>query len=382
MKMEACKSGRCIMCGRMLQNPVYSMEHVPSLVQNMAESKQDALDQKVDLLLYQCAFCGLVQFDCEPVYYYKDVVRAGGLSAHMRELRRTQFDHLVKDYHLEGGKIVEIGCGKGEFLSVLQEYDVSAYGIETDGNLVECARTSGINVDQVYSDDNWQDERGPFDAFISFNYLEHQPDPNLLVRGIYQNTTENAIGLVTVPSFEYFIEKGAYYEFMRDHIAYYTEQSLKLLFENNGFEILETSRVDGDTTQVIVRKRKALNLPDFNGQQETIEQKINTYLTENNIQRYAIWGASHQGLTLLSTLNLVKDAEYIVDSAPHKWNKYSPVSGLLIRKPEDFYQDDVELVIIMAPTFAREISNNIVKNCNIKNILAIRDADVVNMMEY
>ena len=39
------------------------------------------------LHLRQCSGCGLVQFDCEPVAYYRDVIRAGGGSSTMRELR-------------------------------------------------------------------------------------------------------------------------------------------------------------------------------------------------------------------------------------------------------------------------------------------------------
>ena len=45
--------------------------------------------------------CGLVQFDCEPVEYYRDVIRAGGFSKTMVELRRYQYRNLIKNYDLE-----------------------------------------------------------------------------------------------------------------------------------------------------------------------------------------------------------------------------------------------------------------------------------------
>lgn len=59
-------------------------------------------DKGVTLHLRQCSGCGLVQFDCEPVPYYRDVIRAGGGSSTMRELRTTQYRHLIETYHLEG----------------------------------------------------------------------------------------------------------------------------------------------------------------------------------------------------------------------------------------------------------------------------------------
>ena len=43
----------------------------------------------------------------------------------------------------------------------------------------------------------------PFDVFLSFNFLEHQPDPVSMLRCMHHNLTDGGIGLITVPSFEY-----------------------------------------------------------------------------------------------------------------------------------------------------------------------------------
>ena len=40
--------------------------------------------------------CGLVQFDCDPVDYYRDVIRAGGFPKTMVELRRYQYKNLIE----------------------------------------------------------------------------------------------------------------------------------------------------------------------------------------------------------------------------------------------------------------------------------------------
>ena len=84
-------------------------------------------------------------------------------------------------------------------------------------------------------DENTKIEGAPFDVFLSFNFLEHQPNPNDMLNGIYNNLSENGMGLITVPSFEYILENDGYYELIRDHIAYYTFDTLRFLLEKNGF---------------------------------------------------------------------------------------------------------------------------------------------------
>ena len=60
-----------------------------------------------------------------------------------------------------------------------------------------------------------------------------------MLQCIYNNLTENGVGLITVPSLEYILKYDGYYELIKDHIAYYSEESLKFLFQKNGFEILK-----------------------------------------------------------------------------------------------------------------------------------------------
>ena len=272
----------CILCNKKLNNKIYSLKKMPAFVQNMSNSPE-AENDSIDLDLYECDSCSLIQFSCEPVYYYKDVIRAVGLSETLRELRKEQYLNLINKYELKDKKIWEVGCGGGEFLGLWNQFDVKAFGVENNELLVDKALKENLNVVRGYVDEKYLDINGPFDAFTSFNYLEHQPKPSEWVKGIYNNLNEGAVGLLTVPSFEYFIEKASYYEFMRDHIAYYTETSLKNLFLLNGFEVLEIGRFNGDTTYIIVRKRNNTIIPDFDKQKSYLENRINDYARERNV---------------------------------------------------------------------------------------------------
>lgn len=100
MKQEQNRGKRChcIVCGAELgTKPLLEMAHMPASAQKIPLTKEEAENEAVDLRLFQCPGCGLVQFDCEPVDYYRDVIRSGGYSTTMVELRTRQYRHLIEN---------------------------------------------------------------------------------------------------------------------------------------------------------------------------------------------------------------------------------------------------------------------------------------------
>ena len=116
-----------------------SFSGMPASAQHIPKREELGSDRPWDLSLYACPDCGLLQFDCEPVDYYRDVIRAVGLSETMRELRRRDYRYLTEELSLSGGRFIECGCGRGEFLEVLKEFPVSIYGTEADKSNAEAA---------------------------------------------------------------------------------------------------------------------------------------------------------------------------------------------------------------------------------------------------
>lgn len=349
----------CIVCGNSLKNQsILVCKNMPSSAQDLLDATQLNNESGIDLNLCQCSKCGLVQFDCEPVHYYKDVIRAGGYSTTMVELRKAEYTHLIEKYKLFGKKFIEIGCGQGEFLQILSEFPVKTFGIENKIELVDKAKSKGLNVTQNFAlDDSVVIYGGPFDVFLSFNFLEHQPFPNKMISCIYNNLVDGGYGLITVPSFEYILEHKSYYELLRDHIAYYTENTLRFLFEKNGFNVLEMSRINRDTIEVIVQKRPQTDISGLLNNFSCLKQEMHNYLTDiiDKKEKIAVWGASHQGFTTISTLEIGKYISYIIDSAPFKQGKYSPASHLKIVSPDYFFGDPVQNILIIAPGYTDEI---------------------------
>ena len=319
---------RCIACGAPLwETPLLTLDDMPASAQHMPDKENVEQDQGLTLDLCQCMGCGLVQFDCEPVDYYRDVIRAGGFSRTMVELRRRQYRHLIETYHLEGKRFIEVGCGQGEFLKVLSEFPVEACGIEHDPKLVAAAQAQGLKVSQGFTEtEDTVFPDGLYDVFLSFNFLEHQPHPNTMLQAIYRNLEDDAMGLITVPSFEYIMDHDSYYELIRDHIAYYTFDTLLPLLERNGFQGRECEVLNRDTLSVIVKKRPQLETENLVDAYVCVRRELEAYTKYLRAwdKRAAIWGASHQGFTLAATTALGRYASYIIDSAPFKQGKFAP----------------------------------------------------------
>ena len=99
----------CILCRKQIPDkPIFKLENAPASAQNIPDKEGRRKDKGMELRLYQCSHCGLVQFDCEPVGYYRDVIRSGGYSTTMADLRTSQYKHLIDTYHLEGKKFLHV----------------------------------------------------------------------------------------------------------------------------------------------------------------------------------------------------------------------------------------------------------------------------------
>lgn len=365
----------CILCGEPLPNESFlSLHGMPSCAQNIPGQDSFYKDVGMDLNLFQCRSCGLVQLDCDPVPYYRDVIRAGGGTKTMTDLRRAQYGHFIDKCSLVGKRILEVGCGQGEFLEMLKGFNVHGFGIENNQALVDLATRKGLSVYRDFAEDGGHALQGaPYDAFMQFNFIEHQPDPNGMVRCIRENLVPMGVGLVTAPSFEY-IRNDCVYEVMRDHLAYYSERTLSFLFEKNGFDVIERGIVNKDTVYVIVRRQECLTHDTFKTNYEQIKSALNLFVDKMTAsgRRLSFWGASHQCFTAASFLSSPEKVESIVDSAKFKQGKFSPASHIPIVAPEKFFASPSDALLILAPGYTDEIAAAVTSRTTAVRLFALR----------
>jgi len=353
---------RCRVCAKPLsETRLLQFKNMPKAAQFLPDAETLAQDQGVDLDVYQCVGCGLVQISNEPVSYYKEVVRAAAFSEEMKAFRRQQFSTFVQEYALQGKKLIEIGCGRGEYLALLQEAGVNAYGLEASEISVRQCVEDGLQVACGYIDrEDCTLKEGTFDAFATLNFLEHWPDPNASLSGIAHNLCEGGIGLVEVPNFDMILRKNLFTEFISDHIFYFTRETLETTLRLNGFEVIKCSEIWYDyILSVVVRKRSASDVSSFDLTRQQLKTEIHDYIRQCGSKGVAIWGAGHQALATIALLGLAGEIKYVVDSASFKQNKFTPASHIPIVAPEHLNSDPVGAIIVMAASYSDEVAKNV-----------------------
>ena len=371
------KIKNCRVCGhKFFVDLLLKYNNMPKAAQFMPDEKSLKNETGVDLEVCQCSRCGLVQLSNSPVPYYREVIRASAVSEEMKYFRQKQFSDFIQKYSLKNKKIVEIGCGKGEFLFIMQKFADQSFGLEFSEQSVSDCKKMGLKVFPGYIETaDYKINNGPFDAFFILNFLEHLPEPNATLEGIYNNLTGDGIGLVEVPNFNMILQKKLFPEFIGDHLFYFTKDTLGSTLGLNGFEILECKVQWYDyIISAIVRKRKKTDLSDFHNYQAKLKNEIEKYLLNFKNKKVAIWGASHQALAILSLLNLGGRIEYVIDSAKFKQGKYTPATHIPIVAPEKLSSDPVDAIIVMAAGYSDEVANIIRQKFDKKiNISILRD---------
>lgn len=370
----------CRVCGnKFFDCPLICYKNMPSRAQFMPDEATVAFDRGVNLNVFQCSGCGLVQLNSDPVPYYREVIRAAAFSDEMKSFRIKQFENLTKEFSLKGKKALEIGCGSGEYLSIIKKCGIDAYGIEQRDESLKHCNEIGLKVSKGFIDRfDYKVDNSPFDCFFILNFLEHLPDPNSTLRGICYNLTENATGFVEVPDFDMIIEKELFSEFIVDHLFYFTRKTLITALNLNGFEVIDCNRVWHDyILSAVVKKRSKLDISHFNLFQERLIKEINEYIDRFSEKSVAIWGAGHQSLTLISLSNISRRIKYVIDSAVFKQGKFTPATHIKIVPPEMLKTDPVEAIIVMAASYSDEVAGILKeKYDNNINIAILRESGI------
>jgi O-antigen chain-terminating methyltransferase len=141
------------------------------------------------------------------------------------------------------GPVLELACGRGEFLDLLRESGVEAFGVDLDEGMVKTARERDIDVRLGDALDELDEAKpGSYGGVFSAHFVEHlQPDVLehvvaesarvLAPGGVFVAATPNA-GCLSVLG----------YDFWRDptHIRFYEPRLLAFYCAKAGLEVLET----------------------------------------------------------------------------------------------------------------------------------------------
>lgn len=158
--------------------------------------------------------------------------------------------HYMRRAGTDSGRVLDVGCGTGEFLYYLARIDSSSAwkptGLDLSDDSIAVARTRGLDVIQASIGGLDPNDIEPFAAVTMFNVLEHLPDPSGELRLAHRLLQPGGVIVVSVPN-DFSILQEAVRSYMGvppwwvaipDHINYFERETLASCFERAGFEVL------------------------------------------------------------------------------------------------------------------------------------------------
>lgn len=335
----------------------------------------------IALAITQCPGCGLVQSLSSPVPYYRSVITAAGLSPAMREHRAAQAQGFIEAHELKGKPLVEIGCHTGYFLDILAEAGGDPTGTEYGPEKVgESARRRIVNA---YPAPGVEFPGRPFAAFFCLNFLEHAPDPRAFLSGIRENLAEDGCGLIEVPNYAQQRRLHRVFDYIVDHLSYFDAETLATTLALSGFIVERLEETRGrENLEAWVRARKPRDLAGDASVIAATQKKLKNWLADHRLagRRAAIWGASHQALTLLARLER-NDVVGIFDSAVFKQGRYAPITGLPVLKPTIKALCEVDCILIVAGGYELEIGASLRENFEFTGPVFVMNGSSIERLE-
>ena len=127
----------------------YEVVRVPTNSCLLVEDRARALDFPTgDIALAVCNACGFIfnaAWDAQRTVYSDQYEETQGFSATFNTFNRALAEELVNRYDIRDKTVLEIGCGKGEFLSLICELGNNR-GIGYDPSFVPERQHSGQNL--------------------------------------------------------------------------------------------------------------------------------------------------------------------------------------------------------------------------------------------
>jgi 2-polyprenyl-3-methyl-5-hydroxy-6-metoxy-1,4-benzoquinol methylase len=357
------KRATCRICESSNFTQVLYYKKAPRNIERLLLDHQLQLDKPVELKVYQCNVCRHVQILNQlEDDFYEEYLMSHSHAKKMQEFQRRQAVDFIQHFNLKGGFFFEAGCGDGQFSCILKELGCQVLANEPSAKARRACEEKGLKTIGGYLGKGvFQEMVGKFDAVVARQVLEHVPEPNDFVAGIWELLKPSGVALIEIPSLEQAIENKRFFDFFPDHLSYFSKTSLFHLFSKNLFDVIQVKRaMDGEYNEVWVRKVLKPELENIQRAAQSIAGVFREFLNNESSKkrRVAIWGAGAKGVMILSMVD-VSSVAYLVDLDPVKSGRYTSVSHLQVSPPNRILKELVDTVIITALAYKDEIINDL-----------------------
>lgn len=322
-----------------------------------------------------------IAFDPTKLDYDRDYENSLHYSLRFQQYAQSLTNDLVKRYQLDNKDIIEIGCGKGDFLISLCELGNSR-GIGFDPTYIPRSEhehmSDRVTIIQDFYSEKYRDYQA--DLICCRHTLEHVTNPEDLLKPLRQAIGDrlNTAVFFEVPNSLHTFRSLAIWDIIYEHCLYFVPTSLIEAFISHGFKVekvtevfegqficLEATPVESDrviySQEVESLETLKQDLVVFKDKfQATVDSWVNKLTHfEAEEKKVVVWGAGSKGVTFLNIFKDRGSIDYIVDLNPRKQGMYLPGSGQKIVPPEFLQNYQPDVVIIMNPIYIDEIRQSI-----------------------
>lgn len=373
----------CPGCGKKNMKGFYSFPGAPVHSVLLFPTREEALAYpKGEIRLAFCEGCGFISntaYDPAVQEYSGNCEETQGYSDTFNSFARKLAGELIEKYALKGRHIVEIGCGKGEFLSMLCEMGGNT-GTGFDPAYVEgrYASSSGVSFIKDFYSEKYSGTRAEF--IICKMTLEHIGATGQFLASLRRSLegSPETVLFFQVPDVTRVLSELAFWDIYYEHCSYFSPGSLARLFRAAGFEVKGIRR-DYGSQYIMLEARPASSSPTRPAPEEDDLETIKglvEYFTSNieaktsswrkrlsefvkKGRKTVIWGSGSKGVAFLTTLGTGVEVMNAVDINPYRKGTYMAGTGHEIIEPAHLVKLRPDEVIVMNPVYLNEVENEL-----------------------
>ena len=375
-------SPSCPVCGsQTAQMPLIEIQDMPVFCNVLLPDRESALRApKGDIHLVFCGYCGHLYnkaFDPRKAQYSPGYENSLHFSPRFQAYAESLAKRLVHQYQLQGKTIIEIGCGKGDFLNLLCKMGENrGFGFDPsyeEERVSESDRRRFVVIRDFYSEKYAEIKA---DMIVCRHVLEHIMSPRSFLESLRKAVGDRGttVFFFEVPNAMYTLKDLGIWDLIYEHCGYFISASLAHVFEASDlFPVSVNSDFGGQYICIEAmpdKKRRhaaEINKGDLSEvagcakgfarehQNKVMEWHERLRAMNQNGKRFVVWGAGSKGVTFLNLMGKDATIKYVVDINPHKKGFYVPGTGQEVIGLQDLKVIHPDVIIIMNPLYEREI---------------------------
>jgi len=386
---ESIQTTLCPNCEIGAMTVFHETNSVPTNSCILLDTKEEAIEYpKGNISLGHCDCCGFISntsFDEKLTEYSGRYEETQGFSETFNQFHKQLAERLIEKHELRDKKIIEIGCGKGEFLVLLCELGQNT-GIGFDPGFseerVDPSTKNKITFIKDFYSEKYTDHHGDF--LCCKMTLEHIHQTADFIKTVRRSIADriNTTIFFQIPNAERIIESCAFEDIYYEHCSYFTKASLTKLFTHCQFDVLDVTTEYDDQYLTIEAKptleKSGSNLcSSFNYDEDlanlqslvsnfpkALENKISywrdilsTHKTQD--KKLVLWGSGSKAVSFLTTLEVDDELELVVDINPYKHGYFMAGTGHQIVAPEALIDYKPATVIVMNAIYEQEVRKSL-----------------------